>query len=99
MAMVVFLVYLGCWSLLHTTHPLKTGLVLLSMTVTVIGVLAAVYGLDHYYDLLLLRGTSYRLEIWKGYIMYPPDSLLLGFGAGTAPEQLEAAREYRVPRD
>ncbi len=94
--MAVFLVYLGSWSLLRNSL-LKTGLVLLGAAGLVVGVLAAVYGLDQYHELLLMRGSSYRFDIWKGYLMYPPDSWIFGFGAGTDPAQLEVAKEFWMP--
>lgn len=94
-AMAVFLFYLGCWAMLNNSR-LKTGLVLLGGAGLVIGLLTAVYGLDHYHDLLLVRGSSYRLEMWKGYLMSLPDSWIFGFGAGTDPAQLSVAREFWV---
>ncbi len=96
MATAVFLFFLGCWTLLRS-GLLKAGLVMLGGAGLVIGLLAAVYGLDHYNELLLMRGSSYRFDIWKGYLMYPPDSWIFGFGAGTDPAQLDAAKEFWIP--
>jgi O-antigen ligase len=95
-AMAIFLVYVGCWSLLRNSL-LITGMVLLGAAGLVIGVLAAVYGLDHYHELLLLRGSSYRFDIWQGYLLYPPDSLIFGFGAGTDPAHTVVAKEFWIP--
>ncbi len=95
-AMAVLLVYLGCWTLTNN-GLLKSGLVILGGAGLVIGVLAGVYGLDHYHDLLLIRGSSYRFEMWKGYFMYPPDSWIFGFGAGTDLAQLDVAKKFWVP--
>lgn len=96
MATAVFLFYLGGWALLRS-GLLKAGLVMLGGGGLVIGVLAAVYGLDHYHELLFIRGDSYRFDIWKGYLMYPPDSWVFGFGAGTDPAHLDVAKEFWVP--
>lgn len=94
-AMAVFLFYLGCWSLINNSL-LKSGLVLLGGAGLVIGVLAWVYSLDHYHDLMLIRGSSYRFEVWKGYLLSLRDSWIFGFGAGTDPAQLDVAKEYWV---
>ncbi|MFO8113225.1 MAG: O-antigen ligase family protein, partial [Desulfosalsimonadaceae bacterium] len=94
--MGVFLVYLGGWSLLRNSL-LKTGLVMLGAAGLVVGVLGAVYGLDQYHELLLMRGSSYRFALWQDYLMYPPDSWIFGFGAGTDPAQLEAAKAFWMP--
>lgn len=95
-SMAVFLVYLGRWALINNSL-LKSGLVFLGGAGLVIGVLASGYGLDHYHDLLLIRGNSFRFEIWKGYLMSLPDSWIFGVGAGTDPAQLDAAKEFWAP--
>lgn len=94
--LAIYLVYLACRALTGKKRVIG-GLVLLGGVVLVAGVIEWVYDMDHYKELLLDRGLSYRLYIWKGYLMYPPDSLLLGFGAGTDPVYLEAAREFWIP--
>lgn len=43
-------------------------------------------------DQLSSRGASYRFEIWKTYLTYPPESLLLGNGAGLDFSLTEAGR-------
>jgi O-antigen ligase len=48
---------------------------------------------------LIERGFSQRIEIWKGYLMYPPESLLLGYGAGTEPDYMVAAEEFWRPNN
>ena len=54
-------------------------------------------GLEGFLERLIARGGSHRLEIWKGYLMHPPESLLLGYGAGTPPEQMKAAELFWKP--
>lgn len=56
-------------------------------------------GLDSFLNGLIERGDSKRLEIWKGYLLFPPDSLFLGYGAGTEPEQMHAAAEFWRPNN
>jgi O-antigen ligase len=48
---------------------------------------------------LIERGYSQRIEIWKGYLMYPPESLLFGYGAGTEPDYMVAAAEFWRPNN
>ncbi len=55
------------------------------------------FGMDVFIDKLLVRGLSQRHEIWSGYLMYPPDSLLFGVGAGTQPEFHPAYEAYWKP--
>jgi len=94
--LLIYLVYLA-FQVLTGRNRVIAGLVLLGGIGLVAGVIECVYGMDHYKDLLLERGLSLRLLIWKGYLMCLPDSLLLGFGAGTDPAYLEAAREFWIP--
>ena len=56
-------------------------------------------GIGEFAERLVERGDSHRLEIWKGYLLYPPDSLLLGYGAGTPPEQMKAAELFWKPNN
>ncbi len=95
-ALVFFLLFL-MYGLLTRINLLKTAALLAGGSGLVAGLLSLIYGIDHYKDLLLFRGWSYRLEIWEGYLAYPPKSWFFGFGAGTDPSQLQAAKEIWKP--
>ncbi len=94
--LLIYLVYLACEMLTGKNRGIGC-LVLLGGIGLFAGVIEWVYGMGHYKALLLERGLSLRLLIWKGYLMCLPDFLLLGFGAGTDPAYLEAARKFWIP--
>ena len=50
------------------------------------------------FDQLISRGASHRLELWWAYLAYPPESLLIGNGAGFDFNFTEASRLYLEPR-
>lgn len=87
--------------------PLSFGRINLKMKVGLLGLVGLIslsiiewqFGLIGFFEGLVERGDSKRLEIWQGYLMYPPDSLLLGHGAGTAPEQTNAAKLFWEPNN
>ncbi|RBP29121.1 O-antigen ligase [Marinobacter pelagius] len=54
-------------------------------------------GLDVLYKQLLSRGASYRFDIWTTYLTYPPETLLLGNGAGVDFRLTDAYRLYFQP--
>ena len=56
-----------------------------------------VIGLDVLYQQLLSRGAAYRFDIWTAYLTYPPESLLLGNGAGVDFRLTDASRLYLQP--
>ena len=95
-AMVLYLAYLGV--LVLAKMPGLRGLwVVGTVLVTIAGVVVVFYGGDNYLHQLLDRGASSRLEIWRGYLEYPPDSWWVGFGAGTPYGVLPAAEAYWIP--
>lgn len=60
-----------------------------------IGLLLAIHwfvGFDLLYEQLKERGTSYRLDIWASVFNHPPESFLLGHGAGLDFRLTDAAR-------
>ncbi len=58
-----------------------------------------IYGVEGYIDRLMVRGMSARIDLWTGYLLYVPDSWLLGFGSGTAPEFHPATEGYWKPNN
>jgi len=56
-----------------------------------------VIGLDILFEQLLSRGTAYRFDIWSAYLTYPPESLLLGNGAGVDFRMTDASRMSLQP--
>ena len=71
-------------------------LLLIVLTVT-LGVIEWNQGLDTFLSDLVNRADSQRLDIWKGYMLFPPDSLLFGYGASVRPEQMHAAEQFWAP--
>ncbi|PAV25879.1 hypothetical protein CF392_08785 [Tamilnaduibacter salinus] len=57
------------------------------------------FGLSAFVDGLIDRGDSKRLTIWTGYLLYPPDSLLLGHGGGVAVENTNPANQFWEPNN
>lgn len=83
-----------------TGRNLKLTVSLLALVLVLSGAVIEWHeGLDSFLNGLIERGDSKRLEIWKGYLLFPPDSLLLGYGAGTEPEQMRAAAELWRPNN
>lgn len=50
------------------------------------------------FDQLISRGASYRLDIWAAYLLHPPESILIGNGAGFDFRLTEASRLYLGPK-
>ncbi|MDR5898923.1 O-antigen ligase family protein [Halomonas vilamensis] len=60
-----------------------------------VAILLAIHGLigfDLLYEQFKERGTSYRIEIWTAVFNHPPESLLLGHGAGLDFRLTDAAK-------
>lgn len=95
-AMAVYLVYLGMLVLVKAPD-LRGVLVIAAVASAIAGAVVWLYGGDSYLEQLLGRGMSYRLDIWSGYLEYPPTSWWVGFGAGTPPDVLPAAEAYWIP--
>ncbi|MBD3640085.1 MAG: O-antigen ligase family protein [Marinobacter sp.] len=96
-AMALYLVYLGVL-LLVKAPGIRGFLVVGAVLASIAGVVVLLYGGDSYLQQLLGRGMSYRLDIWRGYLEYPPASWWVGFGAGTPPDVLPAAEAYWIPK-
>lgn len=95
-AMLLYFAFLGVLKLIW--RPRVVEIVAVSVLAGVaVGTVLLLYGGDNYLEQLLDRGMSYRLDIWVGYLEYPPQSWLFGFGAGTPPSELPAAQAYWVP--
>ncbi|MDO3723210.1 O-antigen ligase family protein [Marinobacter sp. chi1] len=95
-AMVVYLMYLGVLVLVKASD-MRSFLAVSVVSAVVAWIVVALYGGDAYVQQLLSRGASSRLEIWAGYLQYPPASWWFGFGAGTPPDVLTAAEAYWIP--
>lgn len=69
--------------------------------VLVLGSVAALIhwltGLDVFFEHLIARGASYRLDIWTAYLTYLPESVMLGNGAGMNFDLTDASRLYLEP--
>lgn len=97
-ALIVYLVFLGGLRLLN--RPRIVEILLAAFLVcALVGAVLVLYGEKAYFDQLFNRGMSYRLEIWSGYLDYPPSSWWFGFGAGTPPSALPAAEAFWIPNN
>lgn len=97
-ALLIYGLFIGCLQL-ATRPSLKLTIWALVGGAGVVAVVAGLYGADTYLDQLLARGSSYRIEIWRGYIDYPPDSWWLGFGLGTEAWYVPAVEAYWKPNN
>ena len=89
----VFLVVLGLFARPNWKQAFVYGVALLLVVVAV----TLIYDPEQFVDQLMARGLSYRLEIWKGYFLYPPDSWWVGFGLGTEKWYVPAVEAYWEP--
>lgn len=92
-ALMVYLVFL-IFTLGSRYRPaVSLGLFAVGLVIT-LGVIHLIVDLPVLFDQLTIRGDSYRLEIWKAYLTYPPESLVMGNGAGLDFSETEASRLY-----
>ncbi len=78
---------------------IKFGLSVLSFFLAGCIIAVAINGTEQYVADLLSRGMSYRLDIWYGYLNFPPDSWWIGFGLDNDPQMLPATKAYWKPND
>lgn len=97
-AMVVYFLVLAVLGLLARPNWKEVFIYSLALVLAVTAV-TFLYGPERFIDQLMARGMSYRLEIWKGYFLYPPDSWWFGFGLGTEADFVPAVSEYWEPND
>lgn len=95
-AMLAYLPFIAIVEL-HSGVRLRSFLMSIVAIAMVVGAVVISYGPESLMDQLMARGTSYRLEIWKGYIDYPPDSWLFGFGLGTESQYVPAVEAFWKP--
>ena len=95
-AMLVYFLFLGIMILLNrpTRGAVYTVIALVAGVVLILFLIQHFYGIEKYTEGLIRKGFSHRIEIWTAYIFYPPESILLGAGAGTPPEFHPAAEGY-----
>lgn len=96
---VAMLVYLPFLAVVDLRSNIRLSNVLFCIVGAVGAVIAVVfmYGPQTLVDQLMARGASYRLDIWKGYLEYPPDSWLFGFGLGTESVYVPAVEAFWKP--
>ena len=97
-ALILYFGFLGTLRFIERPRLRDVVPVLLILAVP-LAAIYSLYGDGEYVHQLLDRGMNYRLEIWAGYLNYPPESWWLGFGAGTPPAALPAAEAYWIPND
>ena len=95
-AMILYLIYLAALQL-YRKPDMRDFLAVGGTAAAIVGAMALFYDGGDYLQQLLGRGMSYRMDIWAGYLEYPPASWWVGFGAGTPPEALPAAEAYWIP--
>ena len=94
--MILYLIYLAALQLFRKPD-MRDFLAVGGTAAAIVGAMALLYGGNDYLQQLASRGMSYRLDIWAGYLEYPPNSWWFGFGAGTPPEVLPAAEASWIP--
>lgn len=97
-AMVIYFAFVGVLGV-FSGRGLKYGAWMSLAAVAGVVLVLGIYGSEDYIDQLLARGESYRLDIWHGYLSFPPDSWWLGFGLGTDQSLVPAAEEYWKPNN
>lgn len=97
-ALLVFVLFTGGLHL-YTRPNLRHFILALAGVAGILALVFGLYGAETYIDQLLARGSSYRLEIWRGYINYPPESWWLGFGLGTEKWYVPAVEAYWKPNN
>ncbi|MEH6560048.1 MAG: O-antigen ligase family protein [Marinobacter sp.] len=70
----------------------------LAVVAGLIGLVHGFIGIPDFIEQLMSRGTSYRLDIWAAYLKHPPESILLGNGAGLGFEFTAPHQAYLAPR-
>ncbi len=68
----------------------KILLITTACLIIALGCVLWLYGLNDFIELMVERGTSYRLLLWTAHLQYPPESLLFGHGAATDLETTTA---------
>lgn len=96
-ALAVYIVFLTLLLLTGRRALLKLAAIAVALAVALVCI-HWVVGLPTLIDELMDRGGSYRMEIWYAYLMYPPESVWLGNGAGMAMQYTDAAQNYLLPR-
>lgn len=96
LSLAIYLFFFAVLLICQYRRPTTIYIVLL-VAACVAGFIQWFIGLDELYEQLLLRGASYRLDIWTAYLTYLPESLILGNGAGLDFELTDAARLYLEP--
>ena len=96
LAMAVYGVYAFSFETRLRHYVVRAALLALVLVVA-FAMVAGEWPLQRYIEGLISRGSSYRLDLWWGYLAYPPDSWLLGFGLGTEKWYVPAFEQYWVP--
>jgi len=95
-ALLLYLFFLAGFLGYRYRRP-ATIFALLLVTACVVILLQWFIGLGVLSDQLISRGGSYRFEIWAAYLTYPPESVLLGNGAGLDFRLTDAAKLHLEP--
>ena len=97
---IALLIYLILLTILccFRYRAILVGSLFFAVTAIILGVIHWFVGLSVLFDQLLARGASYRVDIWWSVLAYPPESLLLGNGAGLDFKFTEASRLYLEPK-
>ncbi len=95
-AMAVYFLFLAVLGLFARPNWKEVFVYGVALLVAVVAV-TLIYGPERFVDQLMARGMSYRLEIWKGYFLYPPESWWVGFGLGTEKWYVPAVEAYWEP--
>lgn len=66
-----------------------------AMVIALVGVFW-LYGVNEFFQIMVERGTSYRLLLWRSHLEYPPESLLFGHGMATELESTAAGTKVYI---
>ncbi len=93
-ALVFYSIFLAGLNLFHRASR-RLDIILTIFTLFLAGFMIFYwYGGGTFYQELMARGFSFRLDIWHGYLIALKEFVWFGVGLGTQPEQLTEAVKY-----
>ncbi len=94
---MTYSVYLGLIIFRDKYRLLTLMLVATTFLLLFLVAIDLMFGFETFIDKILERRLSNRDTIWKGYLLFPPDSIFFGLGSGTQPQYHPAYDVYWKP--